>query len=230
MQTFRPKEKWKGIAGYSWYEVSNYGRIRSLITTRGEGGIRKLNPDRKGYIRVRLLGEEGQDGTKYVHRLVAEALMENPKGLEEVEHEDGHPQNNNVGNLSWIGHREKMRAAIGRRGGFWMKGVENRGAWKAITAIDPRAGGVRRFESVRAAIEWLSGETVAAGGEELRYEGTAGNLNHAVDQPKMIYGHVWASGEVKDGLAYLGKLRPNHRSPLAKLLQGERVYYRGERA
>ena len=44
----------------------------------------------------------------YVHRLVAEAFIENPEGLPEVDHIDENKENNNVSNLRWITRKGNM--------------------------------------------------------------------------------------------------------------------------
>jgi len=61
----------------------------------------------KGYVRVYIGGK----GVR-VHRLVAEAFIENPQCLTEVNHIDGNKKNNNVSNLEWVTHKANMHHAI----------------------------------------------------------------------------------------------------------------------
>ena len=89
-------EQWKKINGYSRYEVSNRGKIRNIHTKKEKS----TRVTAKGYV-VATLKENGIRSSKYIHRLVAEAFISNPKNLPQVNHKDENKQNNNVENLEW---------------------------------------------------------------------------------------------------------------------------------
>lgn len=103
-------EIWKPIKGFEErYEVSNLGCIRSvskMITYRNgakrfwKGQALKQYPDKDGYLKV-VLAREGKQFNKCVHRLVAEAFLENPNHLPMVNHKDECKSNNQVENLEW---------------------------------------------------------------------------------------------------------------------------------
>ena len=102
-------EVWKPIKGYEGiYEVSSYGRVRSLERMRiDKKGRRKPIPekmlkmhDRKGYDSV-TLQDMGRKAIMSVHRLVAMAFIPNPDNLPAVNHRDENPRNNHVDNLEW---------------------------------------------------------------------------------------------------------------------------------
>lgn len=90
-------EIWKDIPGYvGIYQVSNYGRIKSLsrLIYRKNGQISKtqgkiLSPgiDKYEYYIVVLCN--GKKETKTVHRIVALAFINNPNNLPEIDHKDG---------------------------------------------------------------------------------------------------------------------------------------------
>ncbi len=101
----RTEEVWKPIVGYEGlYEVSNYGRVKSLYKkTRvvdKVGNIMRQKLDDHGYYRVNLHKNKISRG-ELVSRLVATAFIDNPKGLPHVGHWDDDKTNNVVGNLYW---------------------------------------------------------------------------------------------------------------------------------
>ena len=107
-------ELWKQIDGADdYYEVSNYGRvrIRSHIDKNGNLIDSKLiapTDNGSGYLQYRIM-YRGKRKHKYAHRLVAEAFIENPLNLEEVDHIDDVRSNNRVDNLQWISRQDNMR-------------------------------------------------------------------------------------------------------------------------
>lgn len=99
-------ENWKPI--YGIYEVSNYGRVKSIdhIVPQklGSKAIKKgrfIKPNKYGgYLYVQLW-IDGKNQTISLHRLVAETFIPNPYKLPEVNHRDENPNNCCVWNLEW---------------------------------------------------------------------------------------------------------------------------------
>ena len=90
-----PDEQWRWVVGYEQlYSVSSYGRVM------GKRRIRVSQVDRGGYPRM-MLSKVGMQKLAYVHRLVAQAFIEQPNGCEVVNHKDGNKLNCHVGNLEW---------------------------------------------------------------------------------------------------------------------------------
>lgn len=103
----------KPICGYEgMYEVDNLARVFSVerIKTVNDNGRVYDKPIQakqlrqgmhsKGY-KVVTLTKDGISKTHYVHRLVAEAFIENPNGLPMINHKDEDKTNNLPENLEW---------------------------------------------------------------------------------------------------------------------------------
>lgn len=93
-------EQWRDIYGYDgMYQVSDLGRVRSRYS--GEWKLIRTNKDKYGYLQVSLC-KGGKHKRFYVHRLVAQAFIENDdSGKNEVNHIDECKQNNRVSNIEW---------------------------------------------------------------------------------------------------------------------------------
>ena len=100
-------EQWKDIEGFENYMVSSLGRFYSKKRDK----IMKPTPDNKGYLRISFY-EYGKSHTKKVHRLVAEAFIENPNNLPQVNHKNEDKLDNRVENLEWVDNGENQKHAI----------------------------------------------------------------------------------------------------------------------
>ena len=105
-----PHEEWRAIADYKGlYEVSNYGRIKSLHF--GKKMIRKIVYDGKNYATVDL-NKNGKTKCFSFHGLVAKAFIPNPENKPEVNHERRDTHNNCIWNLNWTTHLENQQHAV----------------------------------------------------------------------------------------------------------------------
>lgn len=114
-------EIWRPVVGYEGlYEVSNFGRVKSLGNTlkcsrfKGIVTIMKQEVSNFGYYRVSLRKDR-----KYkhwgVHRLVAIAFLPNPDNLPIINHKDCNPKNNNVDNLEWCTQKYNVNYADAKK-------------------------------------------------------------------------------------------------------------------
>ena len=110
------EEIWKPILGFEgYYEVSNLGRVRSVDRYNSRGRFcssRFISPGLagRGYFQIHLY-KDNKSYNRYVHRVVAEAFIPNPKNLEQVNHIDGNKLNNHVSNLEWCTNTENNQKA-----------------------------------------------------------------------------------------------------------------------
>lgn len=129
-------KKLKDIKGYEGtYQISSDGVVRSLdrTVTKSDGRKRHF----KGYTKVPFMHEEGYplvvlslNGKKRihrVHRLVAEAFIENPLNLPEVNHINAIRDDNRVENLEWCDSSHNSRHTFETSRNFGKKTGKPRG-------------------------------------------------------------------------------------------------------
>ena len=109
------KEEWRDIPGYEGlYKVSNTGKILSLDYAH-RGYAQELVPkvNNKGYLWVQLK-HNNQRKDCLIHRLVAEAFIDNPNGFPLINHKDENKKNNNSWNLEWCTRKYNANYSLDR--------------------------------------------------------------------------------------------------------------------
>jgi len=97
-------EMWRLIDRYHNYEVSSHGRVRNNVS----GKMLKLCESSNGYFVVNLY-KDGKALTHNVHKLVAEAFIDNPNDKQCVDHIDRNKKNNYKSNLRFCSSQENSR-------------------------------------------------------------------------------------------------------------------------
>lgn len=143
-------EHWAPIEGFSNYAVSTHGRVMNTKTMR----MLALFDNGTGYLSAQLY-KYGKGTNKMVHRLVAEAFVENPEGKPFVDHKTGDKLNNTVYNLRWATRSQNMRNMKSHAGSSsqyigvsWNKG---HGKWRACIAMDGKNRHLGYFDTERDA-------------------------------------------------------------------------------
>lgn len=148
-------EVWKPIRNYEEsYEVSNLGRVRSkdryTPTWNGrvfkKGVLKTLKEDKDGYFKV-WLSKNSKKKPFFVHRLVAEAFIDNPDNLPVVNHIDGDKKNNRVENLEWCTRSQNDKHAFK----LGIRKPTDGGTSKRVLRMSPKDGSVKIYESISAA-------------------------------------------------------------------------------
>lgn len=141
-------EEWRAIPGYEgYYEVSNFGQIRSLDHKRVafkssyvmKGRALKQSKGNSGYFQVSL-SKLGKQKNVMVHRIVAKVFVknDNPDKKIAVNHKDGIKTNNSADNLEWITYSDNQKHAYKNSLNRWVpsKGVPQ----KPVVQLDRDTG------------------------------------------------------------------------------------------
>ena len=99
------EEIWKDVVGYEgFYMVSNLGNVKRIKCKKHHDG--KLLKPQKGrsYLLVGL-SKNGIQTSQRVHRLVAEAFIENPNNYPVINHINQNKHDNRVENLEWCTYK-----------------------------------------------------------------------------------------------------------------------------
>lgn len=166
---------WKPINGYEErYAVSDEGQILSLPKVVNNGKVKAhrkaklLKPGTRGrgnalYAFVILSDGHGKTEHKAVHRIVAEAFLDNPLDLPEVNHKDENSLNNHVDNLEWCTRRYNIEYSKNKHVEQYLDGVKI-AEYKSITYASNLTGISRT-----AINNVLTGWSKTAGGYEWAY-------------------------------------------------------------
>ena len=159
------------IKNYPQYLIDKMGNVYIAETM----SIRKGVSNQNGYIRV-MLSKKCKTKNFYVHRLVADAFIPNPKNLPYVNHKDANRKNNSVENLEWCSSQQNM-----------LHDSKLRKTGKRLQAFTMDGKFVKEYESIKAA------------GRELKVDSTS--ITKAVSGANgrtTAGGYIWKYADVSD--------------------------------
>jgi len=109
-------ENWKQITFANLYEVSDFGNIRKIGTTKNLKG--SFTGYRNGKPRYKVHGiihNNGKRTFNLTHRIVAIHFLNNPLNFSQVNHIDENTFNNVLSNLEWITNKQNARYSNKRK-------------------------------------------------------------------------------------------------------------------
>lgn len=134
----------KDISGYEGlYGIDEMGNVWSHRNNL----ILKPYVNTGGYLKVNLCNQ-GKMEHRYIHRLVAEAFLDNPKRYKVVNHINANLQDNRAVNLEWCsqGYNIRYSRDMGNQNDI------------PVRAFSPITGEIREFINLRIAGEELFGK------------------------------------------------------------------------
>lgn len=155
-------EVWKPVTGYSYYEVSNLGKVRSkdkYVKSRKGDGNKYLKKGKlltpvllaQGYYAVSLITDDGTNKKSCkIHRLVAEAFIPNPNNLPLINHKDEVKTNNRVDNLEWCTNKYNSNYSdTGKKAG--LKTLNRADTSKCVCQYTLDGTFIREYPSIKEA-------------------------------------------------------------------------------
>jgi len=141
------EEEFRDVIGYEGhYQISNFGKIKSLARLDASGHQRKEKMLKRvindvGYMQVNLY-KDSKKKTRSIHQLVAEAFLNHkPCGMKLViNHIDFNKINNNVNNLEIVssrenGNRKHIKSSSQYTGVAWRKCAKK---WQSLIRINSK--------------------------------------------------------------------------------------------
>ena len=158
------KEIWKKLKDNGFYEISNYGRFRSLDRyVKNGNGVRiakgkiiKPTLTRNGYLEYSYK-VDGKRKVILAHRLVAMHFIENPNNLPQINHKDENIKNNVVTNIEWCS--AKYNANYGTRNERCLKSNEK--YFKKVKQFDKNHNFIKEYKSLGIASKEINGDISA---------------------------------------------------------------------
>lgn len=138
-------ERFKEIPGFPDYFITESGRVYSKRLRGHEKTprLRELRPKNPGksqkYYNI-ILCRDGEQVTKSIHRLVADAFVDGYFDGAVVNHIDGNNRNNHYTNLEWVSQLENVHKS------YETSGVDQTRNYKWWDLYDPDGVLIQRFK------------------------------------------------------------------------------------
>jgi hypothetical protein len=205
-------EEWKFINGFNKdYAISNKGQVKSYHRK-----IIMLQQIVNGLKRVTLV-KAGEKTHLYIHRLVAEHFIENPRNYRLVKHIDNNILNNGADNLMWVEYFEVL------------KQERSPHIKKTFYMYDLNGALLKTFFNLTQAVEHLH----KIGFEKANYSGIK---KACIGGIKTYLGFVWTfeaneqNVSADDTLEKIKDIMLSHEPHVVKLIKIDKLLFKGEQA
>ena len=143
-------EEWAPIG--DGYYVSTCGRVWSSKTKKF---MKAKRLDNHGHVGIAMHNPGEKPMYKYLHRLVADAFLDNSNSYPIVRHMNDDPEDNDIDNLAWGTQKDNMRDCI-ENGRFYYPTAEDRDKGNEkrkvrVVAIHEATGERLHFDSINEA-------------------------------------------------------------------------------
>lgn len=163
----------KDIIGYEGnYKINIDSTIQSIertiirsngTTLKVKGKIKKTTINNDGYAIV-VLYKLNKPKQFYIHRLVAEHFIDNPKNHPCINHINGIKNDNSISNLEWCSYSENNFHAYSKlnKVGYWKGKKSKNGLSKIVVQYDLNGNKISEYNSITecAKIIGLKRETI----------------------------------------------------------------------
>jgi len=163
------------------YSINKSGIIKNITTNKIINGTITVD----GYISIKLYNNLGERKSFKIHRLVAEAFIQNDENKLTVDHIDRNRKNNNVTNLRWATSKEQnqnkkqstnQREKLGR----------------SVNRIDIETNSIiETYNSLQQASEWLLKNNIINNINSVSYISKVCNGKHTT-----AYGFKWSFTDI----------------------------------
>lgn len=175
------EEIWKDIKGYEGlYQVSNMGRVKAINKEKTLKLIKCTN----GYLKIGLY-KNRKPKTFLVHRLVAQAFIDNTKKYPCVNHKDENKTNNYANNLEWCSI--KQNNSYGNRSNKAIKNTD----YKKIAEKNKKVQG-RSVLQIDKDTDEIINTFHSIAEAERKFSTAQGNICRCCNgKYKIAYGYKW---------------------------------------